>query len=211
MPSFVLEKKLLAGGYNLIAGIDEAGRGPLAGPVVAACVVCDWRFAPDKKLLAQVNDSKKLSIKKREDLFFLLTNNHKLKIGIGVSDHREIDRLNIFQATFLAMRRAIAKVDKKPKFILVDGKFIIPDLSFPQKAVVKGDGKHFLIAAASIIAKVTRDKMMESWHERFPQYNFSRHKGYGTKEHLKQLAKNGPCLIHRRTFQPVASLLSQLK
>lgn len=211
MPSFVLEKKLLADGYKLIAGIDEAGRGPLAGPVVAACVVCDWRFAPDKKLLAQVNDSKKLSIKKREELFFLLTNNNKLKIGIGLSDHQEIDRLNIFQATFLAMHRAIAEIDKKPKFILVDGKFIIPDLFVPQKAVVKGDGKHFLIASASIVAKVTRDKMMENWHERFPEYNFSRHKGYGTKEHLKQLAKNGPCLIHRRTFRPVASLLSQLK
>lgn len=211
MPSFVLEKKLLAGSYKLIAGIDEAGRGPLAGPVVAACVVCDWRFAPDKKLLAQVNDSKKLSIKKREELFFLLTNNNKLKIGIGLSDHQEIDRLNIFQATFLAMHRAIAEIDKKPKFILVDGKFIIPDLFVPQKAVVKGDGKHFLIASASIVAKVTRDKMMENWHERFPEYNFSRHKGYGTKEHLKQLAKNGPCLIHRRTFRPVASLLSQLK
>jgi len=211
MPSFVLEKKLLKDGYKIIAGLDEAGRGPLAGPVVAACVACDCRFSPPKELLTQVNDSKKLSPKKRNELFLLLMENANLQIGIGSSSHQEIDRLNIFQATFLAMRRAVAAVKLKPKFLLIDGRFIIPRLAIPQKAVVKGDGKHFLIAAASIVAKVTRDKIMLDWHRQFPEYNFCSHKGYGTKEHLQQLKKNGPCAIHRQTFQPVACLLSPIK
>ena len=206
-----MEKKLLKDGYKIIAGIDEAGRGPLAGPVVAACVACNGQFSPHRELLAQVDDSKKLSPKKRDELFLLLMKNTDLQIGVGSSSHQEIDRLNIFQATLLAMSRAVAALKTKPKFLLVDGRFVIPRLAIAQKAVVKGDGKHFLIAAASIIAKVTRDRIMYDWHQQFPEYNFSRHKGYGTKEHLKQLKKNGPCVIHRQTFKPVASLLSPIK
>lgn len=195
---------------SLLALTKRVGGGPLAGPVIAACVACDSRFIPDRKLLAQINDSKKLSPKKREELFFLLANNSALRIGVGMSDHQEIDQINIFQATFLAMKRAVARLKEKPKFILIDGRFIIANLAIPQKAVIKGDGQHFLIAAASIIAKVTRDRMMNAWHQQFPEYNFARHKGYATKEHLERLAKNGPCAIHRQTFRPV-SLLSPLK
>ncbi len=211
MPSFVLEKKLFSDGYKIIAGVDEAGRGPLAGPVVAACVACNGRFSPGKKLLAQVNDSKKLSAKKRAELFFLLSNNDGLHIGIGASNHQEIDQFNIFQATLLAMKRAVSKVKARPQFLLVDGRFTIPNLKTAQQAVIKGDSRHFLIATASIVAKVTRDQMMQDWHKRFPQYNFFSHKGYATREHLRQLTKNGPCAIHRQTFQPVASLLSRIK
>lgn len=199
------EQNLFKEGYGLIAGIDEAGRGPLAGPVVAACVI----FKPGLKMedfefseLRLINDSKKLSKKKREALFKAIKEEAR-EIGIGVCDHKTIDRINILQASFLAMKKAIGALKKKPEFIMVDGKFLIPHCSYKQKAIIAGDKSVFSIAAASIIAKVARDRIMREMHEQYPDYGFDKHKGYGTKLHLARLKKYGPCEIHRRSFAPV--------
>lgn len=199
------EQNLFKEGYGLIAGIDEAGRGPLAGPVVAACVI----FKPGLKTedfefseLRLINDSKKLSKKKREALFKAIKEEAR-EIGIGVCDHKTIDRINILQASFLAMKKAIGALKKKPEFIMVDGKFLIPHCSYKQKAIIAGDKSVFSIAAASIIAKVARDRIMREMHEQYPDYGFDKHKGYGTKLHLARLKKYGPCEIHRRSFAPV--------
>lgn len=194
------EQLLFQNGYGLVAGIDEAGRGPLAGPVVAACLICGPNFKITTELEA-VKDSKKLTPKKREEL---LENIKKtfLEVGVGICDPDTIDRINILQATFLAMKKAIGSLRAKPEFILLDGRFIIPHSSYPQKAIKGGDGSIFSIAAASIVAKVTRDKIMEEMHEKYPQYGFDRHKGYGTKYHLEQIKKHGPSAIHRKSFGP---------
>ncbi|MCK5211770.1 ribonuclease HII [Candidatus Parcubacteria bacterium] len=196
------ELSLLDSGYACLGAIDEAGRGPLAGPVVAACVVIDSDFKLAKEL-AEVKDSKKLSEKKREALFDIISSEFS-GVGIGICDHKTVDRINILQASFLAMKKAIGALRKKPEMIILDGKFSIPNLSIKQEPIIKGDARIFSIAAASIIAKVTRDRLMRKYHTQHPLYGFDQHKGYGTKQHMESLRKHGPCVIHRRSFGPVS-------
>jgi ribonuclease HII len=207
MLSLVLEKKYWQRGYKVIGGIDEAGRGPLAGPVVAACVVLKTIDLPAIKQYQEIKDSKKLTEKKREELHDFLLRDENLAVGIGLCDHATIDRINVLQATFLAMKKAISSLKERPDFLLIDGQHKIPNLTIVQEAIVNGDDLVFLIAAASIVAKVTRDRIMRTAHIEFPQYNFIRHKGYGTKEHLAQLQRIGPCSIHRKTFAPINKLI----
>ncbi len=201
------EQNLFKQGYKLIAGIDEAGRGPLAGPVVAVCAVCGPDFKPDNDKLKLIKDSKKLTAKVREELFEVIKQEFA-EVGIGVCDHQTIDRINILQATFLAMKKSIGALKQKPDFVMIDGKFKIPNCSYSQKAIIKGDELIFSIAAASIIAKVTRDRIMLEMHKIYPDYGFAQHKGYGTRLHLECLKKYGPCLIHRMSFKPCKRVIS---
>jgi ribonuclease HII len=187
-------------GYNVIAGLDEAGRGPWAGPVVAACVV----FPSDAKIPG-LNDSKKLSSKKREELFKII-NKTALSVGIEIIDESLIDSLNILKATHLAMKGALNKITVSFDLALIDG-LPVPDIGCRQEAIVKGDQKSACIAAGSIIAKVTRDRIMTEMAVKFPQYSFEKHKGYGTKLHYEALKKHGPCSIHRKSFAPVKSMV----
>lgn len=203
--TFVLEQALQSQGLR-VGGVDEAGRGPLAGPVVAACVVLDPE--DDTTLYA---DSKVLSACRREELFDRLHASAAI-IGVGQADAREIETINILQASLLAMRRAVlacaaSRPSLQPDFLLVDGKFTVP-LPLGQQALVKGESKSASIAAASIVAKVTRDRFMRQAHEQFPVYGFDRHQGYPTKMHREALHRHGPCELHRRTFRGVAELLS---
>jgi ribonuclease HII len=205
------EKSILDSGVKLIAGIDEAGRGPLAGPVVSVVVTLDLpTLIKISKIpeLKSVNDSKKLSAKKREELFDFIMDNFT-EVGIGVCDHLEIDRLNILQATFFCMKKALGALKKKPDYILLDGRAPIPNLSIHQENIIHGDALIFSIAAASIIAKVTHDRIIDKLAEQYPQYGFLNHKGYGTAEHLAALKKYGPSPIHRQTFGPVKELLKK--
>lgn len=195
-PADEFEQEARRCGYRRIAGIDEAGRGPLAGPVVAAAVIL-----PVHVRLVGVDDSKQLSEAERERLYPAILEK-AVGVGIGVADAGEIDTLNILEATRLAMRRAIENVAPSPDYLLTDA-VILPEVRIPLHPIIKGDALSLSIAAASIIAKVTRDRLMVAYHERFPQYNFLSHKGYGTAEHLQMLAQFGPCFIHRRTFAPV--------
>lgn len=197
------EKDIFRRAVIYLGGIDEAGRGPLAGPVVAACVLSDPDFSPLECGLEMVNDSKKISEKKRNKLYNKIKKGY-IDVGIGVCDHKTIDRINILQASFLAMKKAIGALHKKPDFILVDGKFSIPNISIKQEAIIQGDKQVFSIAAASILAKVARDNIMLEYHKKYPEYGFDRHKGYGTKFHIEQLQKLGPCEIHRLSFKPVS-------
>ena len=194
--TFAIERSLISRGYATVAGTDEAGRGPLAGPVVAACVIlplhCEYQ---------QFQDSKKLSAKARRELAHRLVA-LEAEIGVGIVSAAEIDRLNILQASLLAMRKAVERLPGLPDFLLVDGKFTVP-MSVPQKALVKGDSRSASISAASIVAKVTRDAIMEQYHLEYPQYNFARHKGYPTAEHRRVIREIGPCPIHRQSFKPV--------
>lgn len=216
---FKLEKKLSADGYGYIIGTDEAGRGPLCGPVVAAAAMYrDPAFSiPEEKMKAMnfVRDSKTLSGKKREELFDFINDN--FYIGIGLCDHKTIDEINILEASFLAMKKALTDlnrvVDKKnsSRIILIDGNKAIPNLSLEQRSVVGGDKFVKSISAASIIAKVTRDRIMLEMHKKFPEYGFDKHKGYGTKLHMEMLEKYGPCKIHRQSFEPVKSLAKKQK
>ena len=199
------ERNLFSQGHKLIAGLDEAGRGPLAGPVVAACVVLSPEFKIDSEELKLIKDSKKLTAGKREKLFEVIKEQF-IEVGIGICDNKTIDKINIFQASFLAMKKALGDLRQKPDFVLLDGGFKIPNYSGEQKNIIKGDRLIFSIAAASIIAKVTRDRLMKKFHEQYPRYGFDRHKGYGTKMHLENLKKYGPCPIHRFSFGPVAKL-----
>ncbi len=187
------EERIRSMGYSAVCGVDEAGRGPLAGPVVAAAVI----LAPGTQLPG-VNDSKKLSEKKREQLFDDICAK-ALSFGIGEADEREIDDMNILNATFLAMRRAIEAMDCPADFALIDGNRI-QGLCIPSECVVGGDAKVLSIAAASILAKVSRDRLMRQMAERYPEYGFEKHKGYGTKAHYAAIAQYGLCPIHRRTF-----------
>jgi ribonuclease HII len=187
-------------GYRLVAGVDEAGRGPLAGPVVAAAVVLP--FDAD---LQGLDDSKKLSPAKREELFPKI---QKFAHGVAVVNREVIDEINILQASLLAMKQAVEKLPSAPSLLLIDGNQKI-DCSIKQWTIVKGDAKSFSIAAASILAKVTRDRIMEDYHRRYPQYEFARHKGYGTKLHRGLIAEHGPCPIHRRTFKGVTEYLKR--
>lgn len=201
MLDLVEEKKIFSQGYKIIGALDEAGRGPLAGPVVAACVIINANFSINNEL-KEVNDSKKLTAKKRELLFDLIKN-HFIEVGVGICDHQTIDRINILQATFLAMKKAISSIKSKPDFLIVDGSIKIPNCSTPQEVFVKGDGRIFAIAAASIIAKVTRDRIMLEMDKLYPNYGFIQHKGYGTKDHLEKLKQYDPCPIHRLSFNRV--------
>ena len=203
--NFTYEQNLQKNGYPLIAGLDEAGRGPLARPVVAAAVIFNFTEIPEK--LQSINDSKKLSPKKREEFFNLIIQ-HATDCGVGICDHQTIDRINILEATFLAMKKALGAIKHKPDIILIDGNLPISNYSSPQKPIINGDNLIFSIAAASIIAKVTRDRIMEEMHIKYPSYLFSKHKGYGTKLHMDALKLYGPCEIHRKTFRPVKMLLN---
>lgn len=187
------EERARQRGFRLIAGIDEAGRGPLAGPVVAAAVVL-----PDRYSHPDINDSKKLTSRSRELLFEVIRTD-ALAVGIGVVDSRVIDELNILRATLLAMREAVADLQVVPDCLLVDGNQSVP-LEIPQETIVKGDGRSVSIAAASIVAKVSRDRIMEIYHRQFPYYNFFKNKGYGTAEHRQAIREHGFCKIHRRSF-----------
>lgn len=181
-------------GFEIVCGIDEAGRGPLAGPVCAAAVIL-----PRNLEIAGLNDSKKLTDKRRRELYDVITA-EALAYGIAFADEKEIDEINILQATFLAMKRAVEQLGIKPNLALVDGNRA-PDLDdIPVKTIVKGDSLSASIAAASILAKVTRDRLMEELDEKYPAYGFAVHKGYGTKAHYAALIEQGPCEVHRRTF-----------
>jgi ribonuclease HII len=202
MDTFSFERELAGKGARLVAGVDEAGRGPLAGPVVAASVILP---ADCQYFLFQ--DSKKLTEKQRERLFAILTD-MGIPIGVGVATPAEIDEINILQASLLAMKRAVLDLPEMPDFLLVDGKFTVP-LKVNQQALVKGESKSASIAAASIVAKVTRDRIMLGYHDMYPLYNFKKHKGYPTKEHRNLLIQFGPCEIHRKTFSGVRELQGQ--
>lgn len=199
-----LEKFLLKR-YKTIAGIDEAGRGPWAGPVVSACVVIDrdFRFKKEHRL---IDDSKKLTDRKRRELADMIRRDFG-RVGIGVVDNGLIDRMNILKATFLSMENAYRDCRLSCDLILIDGNKMIPGIKDEQQAIIDGDAKHVIIAAAGIIAKVARDDMMSSAEERYPGYGFSQNKGYGTAAHREALARLGPCPIHRFSYRPVADIV----
>lgn len=178
---------------DYICGIDEAGRGPLAGPVVAGAVIL-----PKGLKIPYLNDSKQLSEKKREELYDAIME-QAVSVGVGIVSPERIDEINILQATYEAMREAVGTLSYRPDVLLNDA-VIIPELTIPQEKIIKGDAKSLSIAAASVIAKVTRDRMMKAYHELFPEYGFEKHKGYGSKEHIEMIQKIGPCAIHRRSF-----------
>ncbi|HEX16012.1 MAG: ribonuclease HII [Deltaproteobacteria bacterium] len=180
---------------GLVAGVDEAGRGPLAGPVVAAAVILEGEH-----LLPEIKDSKQLRASEREALYKFITS-HALSWAVAVVGPREIERLDILRASLEAMSRAVSKLEVVPSAVLVDGPHPIDDLSLPQRPMVKGDALCPMIAAASIVAKVTRDRIMMEYHRIYPQYGFSRHKGYPTREHREALRRYGPSPIHRRNFR----------
>lgn len=193
MLDYSFEQAAYLRGYTAVCGIDEAGRGPLAGPVYAAAV-----WLPEGLVIDGLNDSKKLSEKKREALFDVICEN-ALAYGIGFADEKEIDAINILQATYLAMRRAYNNMQKVCDYVLVDGNRM-PPMPVPGETIVKGDAKSPSIAAASILAKVSRDRVMLEYAKQYPEYQFEKHKGYGTKAHVEALLEHGPSLIHRRTF-----------
>lgn len=194
------EKELWSRSLDHIAGVDEAGRGPLAGPVVAAAVVF-----PKGTYIEGVRDSKKLSPERREELFARIVK-ESFSYGIGIVGHNTIDCTNILAATYVAMRLAISRLAVIPDHILVDG-YPIPDLALPQSAIIGGDDASMSIAAASILAKVSRDRLMEFYDAAYPQYGFAKHKGYATPEHIQALMCHGPCQIHRKTFRPVKDMM----
>jgi ribonuclease HII len=195
------ERSARAAGARRIAGLDEAGRGPLAGPVVAAAVVL-----PEDLLIPGVRDSKQLNEDQRESLYVLITSS-AIAYGIGVVDERTIDDVNIREASIIAMERALEAITPAPDHLLIDGNFTLPRIPLPQRPIIKGDCLSHSIAAASILSKVTRDRLMRDLHERYPQYNFQKHKGYGTKEHIELIRLHGPCVAHRKSFQPIAEML----
>lgn len=194
MANLHIEMGFWNSGLKYIAGVDEAGRGPLAGPVVAAAVVF-----PDHIEINGIDDSKKLSQKKREELFEIIGDS-AISIGVGIVDHLVIDEVNILNATFRAMHSALSRLACQPEHILVDGPYFA-GANIPYTAIIDGDAVSVSIAAASIIAKVTRDRLMRQYDTRYPQYGFARHKGYGTREHIDAIRKFGLCDIHRKSFQ----------
>lgn len=209
-PNLKEEQKLWKKGIKYPVGLDEAGRGPLAGPVVAGAITIktkNFSFFP-------IKDSKKLSAQKREELFNILTKHPELEWGIGIVSEKIIDRINILGATKLAMEKALISLGKKLKksskkreffkpvgFLILDGNFNLNNVNIPQKSIVKADEKVFSCAAASIIAKVTRDRIMEKYHKKYPIYRFNKHKGYPTELHYKLIKKHGSCPIHRKSFR----------
>ena len=205
MPDLSIENGQLAIGFGLIAGVDEAGRGPLAGPVSAAAVIL-----PEKFEHPVLNDSKQLSEARREELYEEIVGGEMGVVAWSSAQAsvEEIDSMNILQATHLAMARAVGGLDEQPDLVLVDGR-PVKDFPYSHLGVIKGDGKSLSIAAASIIAKVERDRLMVACAAEFPQYGFEQHKGYGTKQHLEALEKHGACPIHRKTFAPVARVAAR--
>lgn len=201
MPNLSFESNCHARGLDQVAGIDEAGRGPLAGPVAAAAVILPPRYQCDG-----LDDSKRLTAKRRESLFEVLTTDPSIRWGLAFAEPEEIDEINILKATHAAMARAVEGIGGPVDYCLIDG-LPLPSFAWPHEGIVKGDGKSLSIAAASIIAKVARDRRMGEHAVEFPEYGFERHKGYGTKMHLEALSIHGPCRIHRRSFQPVAQRL----
>jgi ribonuclease HII len=193
MPDFEYEKLYKAKGYKFICGIDEAGRGPLSGPVVAAACIL-----PEDLIIPELNDSKKITEKKREKLFDVIKES-AISYGIGMASPAEIDELNILNATMLAMHRALEALEVKADFALIDGN-VARGFSIPTKTIIKGDSISASISAASILAKVTRDRICLEDAEKYPEYNFAKHKGYSTKEHMDAVRKYGPCEIHRKSF-----------
>ncbi len=200
----VYEEAAYQQGYKILAGVDEAGRGPLAGPVVAAACIL-----PQGLLIAGINDSKKLTPKARERLFQCLTSNPSIVYAVGIIEADEIDRLNIYQATIFAMRQAIEKLKTGPDYLLVDGMSLSYTDLFCKK-IIKGDQLSQSIAAASIIAKETRDRIMRKHHAHWPDYGFDQHKGYATAKHLEAIRNYGPCPIHRCSFDPIKTQQKQL-
>lgn len=196
-----MESMLHTKGFELVCGIDEVGRGPLAGPVVAAAVVL-----PAGVKIEGLNDSKKLLASERERLFEEMVA-LDIPMSIGVIDHQGIDSMNILRASLMAMRKAVSGLKLTPEILLIDGNQQIPKMAIPQVTIVGGDGKCDCIAAASIVAKVTRDRIMTDYQTLFPQFTFGLHKGYSTARHLLELKEHGPCEIHRRSYRPVAELL----
>jgi ribonuclease HII len=201
---FRYERALLTQGCARIAGVDEAGRGPLAGPVTAAAVIFPpaWIVAGLPRPLRGLNDSKQLTAGEREDYFAVLTSHGEVSYAVAWSDNEVIDQINILQATFRAMNEALGRLQPAPAHVLVDGNQR-STVRWPQTPVIEGDAKSYSIAAASVLAKVTRDRMMLEHDRQWPQYGFAGHKGYGTKEHLAALAAHGPCPLHRRSFAPL--------
>jgi ribonuclease HII len=193
---WAFEKTAWEKGFTKIAGTDEAGRGPLAGPVVAASVILPASFA-----VAGINDSKKISAGNRARYYHKIYD-QAVSVGIGIVDAAQIDRINILQAALLAMALAVENLIPRPDFVFVDGTFPIPS-DMVQEPIPKGDGRSISVAAASIVAKVTRDRLMEGYHQQYPQYGFVRHKGYPTKAHKAAIQHFGPCPIHRRSFKGV--------
>ncbi len=201
MEMLEFEKKLYKKGYTLIGGIDEVGRGPLIGPVVAACVILPKNFYHEN-----IKDSKKLSEKKREELYSIIMEN-AIDVGIGIIDSKRIDEINIYEATKEAMLMAINNMRIKPEYLLIDAMKLNTDI--PYEAIIKGDAKSESIAAASIIAKVTRDRMLIELDKKYPMYGFKKNKGYGTKEHIDAINKYGVLDSHRRSFKPVINELEK--
>lgn len=188
------ELKLYSDKLQYICGIDEAGRGPLAGPVVVGAVIL-----PKDSFIEGVNDSKKISEKKRERIYEQIIA-EAISYGVGIVDQKTIDDINILNATKLGVKLALEQMKIKPDLILVDALNNMDTLGIPFKSVIKGDAKHYSIAAASIIAKVTRDRIMQEWDELYPVYGFAKHKGYGTAAHIQAIKENGPCILHRQSF-----------
>jgi ribonuclease HII len=207
-PNFREKKKLWRKGYKRVVGLDEAGRGPLAGPVVAAAVMIknNGRKINKKFITLGVRDSKKITPKKREELYRILIKDSQIEWGAGRVSAKVIDRINILEATKLAMKRAVEslekKLNKKADFLILDGRIKL-NLDVSQKSIIKADNKVFSCAAASIIAKVKRDRLMKRYDKKYPQYGFISHKGYGTRKHMAALTGLGPCKIHRKSFKPV--------
>ena len=198
--TFSLERGLLRKGYQCVAGLDEVGRGPLAGPVVAACVILDenseYRFFVD---------SKSINGEQRSRLYRELQNNGA-RIGVGIVSETDIDRINILQASLLAMKKAILAMSRRPDFLLVDGNQPVP-VTIPQQTLVRGESKSASIAAASIVAKVVRDDLMDQYHKQYPEYNFQQNRGYPTLEHRQAIKTHGPCAIHRQSFKCVREFI----
>lgn len=194
MPDFSYENQALSKGYKLVCGVDEAGRGPLAGPVCAAAVIL-----PENCVIDGLNDSKKISEKKREELFDIIKEK-AIAYSIAYGSLQEIEEYNILEATYIAMNRAINGLSKKADFALIDGNRVPKGIKIPCETVVKGDSKSCSIAAASILAKVTRDRLMLEYDKKYPEYLFAQHKGYGTKAHYEAIKQYGVCEIHRRSF-----------
>ena len=195
------EKELYKSGVNLIAGVDEVGRGPLIGPVVAAAVIL-----PKNYMLEGLNDSKKLSEKKRDE-FYKIINRDAISIGIGIIDEKKIDEVNIYEATKLAMKSAIDKLSVKPEHVLIDAMPL--ELEMPSTSIIKGDAKSISIAAASVIAKVTRDSMMYELDKKYPMYGFGNHKGYPTKKHIEAINEYGLIDGYRKTYAPIKDMLKE--
>lgn len=198
-----LEESLSDQGYQHICGVDEVGRGPLAGPVVAAAVIMPFDIK-----IEGLTDSKKLTKLRRDKIFDEIVELN-LPCAIGVIDNEGIDRMNILKASLMAMRKAVMDLKQTPEIILVDGDYTVPNLNFKQFALIGGDSLCQSIAAASVVAKVTRDRMMDRYEALYPSFKFSKHKGYPTPDHLEELKEHGPTDIHRRSFKPVAELLDQ--